>query len=176
MSRFFVQEDYWMLSQLGTVPGRQGRGVGRELLRFASPTATRTAPGPSSAPETQGNGPLHGGRVALHPVVTAWGAIRPGAVEGLPEVDCHEPDEVAERELEVITVIDRKVRGSARALDIVAMLAQSGSRPLLHADQGYAVAKEACGIRRRRWSVALSDVAWSQPVVGPSCPSQPAQR
>ena len=40
MSRFFVQEDYWMLSQLGTVPGRQGRGVGRELLRFASPTAT----------------------------------------------------------------------------------------------------------------------------------------
>jgi hypothetical protein len=90
--------------------------------------------------------------------VTAWGAIRPGAVEGLPEVDCHEPDEVAERELEVITVIDRKVRGSARALDIVAMLAQPG-RLLLHADQGYAVAKESmrnpptkmvCRSQRRR--------------------------
>jgi hypothetical protein len=81
MSQSFVREDYWMLSQLGTVPGRQGRGVGREL--------------------------------------------------------------------EVVTAIDRKVRGSARTVDIVAVLAQPGSRLLLHADQGYAVAKdEHGGIRR----------------------------
>ena len=79
---------------------------------------------------------------SLHPVVTAWGAIRPGAVARPPEVDRYEPDEVGERELDVVTAIDRKVRGSARTVDIVAMLAQPGNRLLLHADQGYAVAKD----------------------------------
>jgi hypothetical protein len=42
----------------------------------------------------------------------------------------------------VVTAIDRKVRGSARSVDIVAMLGQPGSRLLLHEDQGYAVAKD----------------------------------
>ena len=32
MSQSFVRENYWMLSQLGTVPGRQGRG-GRGRVR-----------------------------------------------------------------------------------------------------------------------------------------------
>ena len=41
-----------------------------------------------------------------------------------------------------MTAIDRKVRGSARTVDIVAMLAQPGNRLLLHEDQGYAVAKD----------------------------------
>jgi GNAT superfamily N-acetyltransferase len=49
MSQSFVRDDYWVLSQLGTVPGRQGRGLGRELLRLASPMATRAAAGPSNA-------------------------------------------------------------------------------------------------------------------------------
>ena len=30
VSQSFVREGYWMLSQLGAVPGVQGRGVGRE--------------------------------------------------------------------------------------------------------------------------------------------------
>src|SRR6185437_1499150 len=34
MSQSFVREGYWMLAQLGTLPGRQGRGVGKELLRL----------------------------------------------------------------------------------------------------------------------------------------------
>ena len=37
---------------------------------------------------------------------------------------------------------DRTVRGSARAVDIVAMLAQPGCRLLLHGDQAYAIAKD----------------------------------
>ena len=49
MSQSFVREDYWMLSQLGTVPGRQGRGVGRELLASPSRTATPRARGRFSA-------------------------------------------------------------------------------------------------------------------------------
>jgi len=79
---------------------------------------------------------------ALHPVVAAWGAMRPGAVERPADVRRFEPDEVGERELEVVSAIDRTVRGSARTVDVVAMLAQPGTRLLLHADQGYAVAKD----------------------------------
>jgi hypothetical protein len=59
-----------------------------------------------------------------------------------PEVHRYEPDEVGERELDVVSAIDRTVRGSARSVDIVAMLAQPGSRLLLHADQAYAIAKD----------------------------------
>jgi hypothetical protein len=78
----------------------------------------------------------------LHPVVTAWGAIRPGAVVRPPEVERHEADEVGSRQLDIITAIDRAVRGSARSVDIVAMLAQPGNRLLLHGDQAYAVVKD----------------------------------
>ena len=35
MSQSFVREGYWVLSQLGALPGSQGRGLGRELLRLA---------------------------------------------------------------------------------------------------------------------------------------------
>ena len=45
MSQSFVREDYWMLSQLGTVPGRQGRGVGRELLSLALSHGDPDSPG-----------------------------------------------------------------------------------------------------------------------------------
>ena len=78
----------------------------------------------------------------LHPVVTAWGAIRPGAVTRPTDVVRYEAEAVGEDELNVVAAIDRTVRGSARSVDIVAMLAQPGSRLLLHADQGYAVAKD----------------------------------
>jgi hypothetical protein len=74
--------------------------------------------------------------------VTAWGAIRPGAVTRPPEIERYEPDQVGERQLEVIAAIDRAVRGSVRTVDIVAMLAQPGNRLLLHGDQGYAVVKD----------------------------------
>ena len=45
MSQSFVREDYWMLSQLGTVPGRQGRGVGRDLLKLALSHGDPDSPG-----------------------------------------------------------------------------------------------------------------------------------
>ncbi len=143
MSQSFVREDYWMLSQLGTVPGRQGRGVGRELLKLAVSHGDPGSPGTiqcSSDPKAMA---LYTGfGFTLHPVVTAWGAMRPGAVARPPEVDRYEPDAVGQRELDVIAAIDRTVRGSARSVDIVAMLAQPGNRLLLHGDQGYAIAKD----------------------------------
>jgi hypothetical protein len=78
----------------------------------------------------------------LHPVVAAWGAMRPGAVERPAEVVRFEPDQVTERELGIVTAIDRKVRGSGRSVDIVSMLAQPGHRLLLHAEAGYAVVRD----------------------------------
>ena len=143
MSQSFVREDYWMLSQLGTVPGRQGRGVGRELLKLAISHGDPNSPGTiqcSSDPKAMA---LYTGfGFTLHPVVTAWGAIRPRSVTRPPEVDRYEPDQVGERELQVIAAIDRAVRGSVRTVDIVAMLAQPGNRLLLHGDQAYAIAKD----------------------------------
>ena len=143
MSQSFVREDYWMLSQLGTVPGRQGHGVGRELLGLAVSHGDPKSPGTIQCSRDPKAMALYTGfGFALHPVVTAWGAIRPGAVERPTDVDRYEPDEVGARELDIVTAIDRKVRASARSVDIVAMLAQPGSRLLLYADQGYAVAKD----------------------------------
>jgi ribosomal protein S18 acetylase RimI-like enzyme len=143
MSQSFVREDYWMLSQLGTVPGRQGRGVGSELLRLALSHGDPKSPGTIQCSRDPKAMALYTGfGFTLHPVVAAWGPMRPGAVERPPEVDRYEADEVGERELEVVTTIDRAVRGSARTVDIVAMLAQPGSHLLLHGDQAYAVAKD----------------------------------
>ncbi len=45
MSQATVREGYWLLSQLGTIPGRQGRGLGRELLRLALSHGDPEGPG-----------------------------------------------------------------------------------------------------------------------------------
>ena len=145
MSQSFVREGYWVLSQLGTVPGRQGHGVGRELLRLALSHGDPDGPGTiqcSRDPKAMALYTSFG--FVLHPVVAAWGVMRPGSVTRPDEVRRLESDEVTERELEVIAGIDRAVRGSTRSVDIVSMLAHSGARLLLHADQGYAVARDEC--------------------------------
>ncbi len=143
MSQSFVREDYWTLSQLGMLPGRQGRGLGRELLRLALTHGDPHSPGTiqcSRDPKAMALYFSFG--FVMHPVVAAWGAMRPGAVERPAEVVRYEPDQVTERELEVIAAIERKVRGSARTVDLASMLSQPGNRLLLHGDQGYAVATD----------------------------------
>jgi hypothetical protein len=129
-----------MLSQLGTLPGLQGRGVGRELLRRALSHGDPHSPGTiqcSRDPKAMALYASFG--FVLHPVVAAWGAMRPGSIQRPQEVARYEPEQVSEHELHIVTAIDRKVRGSARSVDIVAMLTQPGTRLLLHADQGYAL-------------------------------------
>ena len=126
MSQSFVREDYWVLSQLGTLPGRQGRGVGRELLRLALTHGDPQSPGTiqcSRDPKAMALYSSFG--FVLHPVVAAWGAMRPGSVERPPEVERLESEQVTEREL-----------------DIVSMLAHPGHRLLLLGEKGYAVAKD----------------------------------
>ena len=79
MSQSFVREDYWMLSQLGTVPGRQGRGVGRDLLKLALSHGDPQSPGTIQCSQDPKAMALYTGfGFALHPVVTGWGVIRPG--------------------------------------------------------------------------------------------------
>ena len=143
MSQSFVREDYWMLSQLGTVPGRQGRGVGRELLRLALSHGDPERPGTIQCSRDPKAMALYAGfGFALHPVVAGWGVMRPGSVARPAEVRRVEPDEVTAVDLDAVTAVDRAVRGSSRTVDIVSMLAQPGNRLLLHADRGYAVARD----------------------------------
>jgi GNAT superfamily N-acetyltransferase len=143
MSQSFVREGYWMLSQLGTVPGQQGRGLGRELLRLALSHGDPTSPGTiqcSRDPKAMALYTSFG--FSLHPVVAAWGTLRPGAVSRPDGVDRFEPEAVGTPQLEIVADIDRHVRGSARTVDITSMLSQPGNRLLLRGDRAYAVAKD----------------------------------
>jgi ribosomal protein S18 acetylase RimI-like enzyme len=142
MSQSFVREGYWMLSQLGTLPGRQGAGVGKELLRLALAHGDPEGPGTIQCSRDPKAMALYSSvGFTLHPVVAAWGPMRPNSAAARPpEVERYEPDQVGERELAVVDAIDRSVRGAARAVDIVAMLEQPGSRLLLRGADGYAVA------------------------------------
>ena len=100
MSQSFVREGYWMLSQLGTVPGRQGRGVGRELLRLALSHGDPESPGTIQCSRDPKAMALYAGfGFMLHPVVAAWGVMRPGSVVRPAEVRRLEPDEVGTPEL-----------------------------------------------------------------------------
>jgi hypothetical protein len=143
MSQSFVRDDYWGLSQLGTVPGRQGRGLGRELLRLALSHGDPDSPGTiqcSRDPKAMALYISFG--FELHPVVAGWGQIRPGAVSRPGDVTRIEPGDVTDAHLDIVAAIDRHVRQSARVPDLRAMLSEVGNRLLLHGDQGYAIAKD----------------------------------
>jgi GNAT superfamily N-acetyltransferase len=143
MSQATVREGYWLLSQLGTTPGRQGRGLGRELLRLALSHGDPESPGTIQCSRDPKAMALYSNfGFSLHPVVAAWGHLRPGAVTRPPDVTRFETDQVTESQLDVVTAIDRRVRGSARTIDIEMMLSEEGNRLLLHGDQAYAVAKD----------------------------------
>jgi GNAT superfamily N-acetyltransferase len=143
MSQATVREGYWLLSQLGTIPGRQGRGLGRELLRLALSHGDPESPGTIQCSRDPKAMALYSNfGFSLHPVVAAWGHLRPGVVTRPPDVTRFEADQVTESQLDVVTAIDRQVRGSARTIDIEMMLSEQGNRLLLHGDQAYAVAKD----------------------------------
>jgi hypothetical protein len=143
MSQSFVREGYWVLSQLGAVPGRQGRGLGRQLLALAHSHGDPDSPGTIQCSRDPKAMALYADLgFALHPVVAAWGPLRPGAVTRPPEVVRYEGTAVTDTELDVVTAIDRSVRGSARTVDVEMMLSGGGTRLLLHEDQAYAVAMD----------------------------------
>jgi GNAT superfamily N-acetyltransferase len=143
MSQSFVREGYWVLSQLGAVPGRQGRGIGRELLRLAHSHGDPQSPGTIQCSRDPKAMALYANLgFTLHPVVAAWGPVRPGAVQRPAEVVRYEGPGVTEAQLDVVTAVDRAVRGSARTVDVELMLSEEGNRLLLHEDQAYAVAKD----------------------------------
>jgi GNAT superfamily N-acetyltransferase len=143
MSQSFVREGYWVLSQLGAVPGRQGRGIGRELLRLAHSHGDPQSPGTIQCSRDPKAMALYADLgFTLHPVVAAWGPVRPGAVQRPAEVVRYEGPGVTEAQLDVVTAVDRAVRGSARTVDVELMLSEEGNRLLLHEDQAYAVAKD----------------------------------
>jgi GNAT superfamily N-acetyltransferase len=143
MSQSFVRDGYWMLSQLGAVPGAQGRGLGRELLRLALSHGDPASPGTiqcSRDPKAMALYASFG--FDLHPVVAGWGVLRPGAVTRPEGVARYEPQDVRDEHLDIVSSIDRHVRRSTRSIDVQAMLSEPGNRLLLRDDRAYAVAKD----------------------------------
>jgi hypothetical protein len=121
----------------------QGQGIGRELLRLALSHGDPQSPGTIQCSRDPKAMALYAGHgFQLHPVVAAWGIMRPGSVVRPDDVVRVEAEQVTPRELDMVTAIDRAVRRSARTEDVVAMLAHPGNHLLLHGDQAYAVAAD----------------------------------
>jgi len=138
LSQSLVREGYWMLSLLATATGWQRRGVGHDLLELALGNAPRDSPGTiqsSRDPAAMALYTLAG--FSLHPALTTSGRVRPGAVDADPRVRHGGPDDFA-----LVDGIDRAVRGSARGVDIAAMLAEPGNRLLVIEGGGYAVVQD----------------------------------
>jgi predicted N-acetyltransferase YhbS len=162
LSQSLVREDYWMLSLLATATGRQGRGVGHGLLELALGNAPRDSPGTiqsSRDPAAMALYTLAG--FSLHPALTTSGRVRQGAVASDPRVRHGGPDDLA-----LVDEIDRSVRGSARGVDIAAMLAEPGVRLLVIEGGGYAVAQDerviTMGARDEEGAVGLLRTALAE--------------
>lgn len=137
LSQSFVREGYWVLSLLATSPESQGHGLGRELLQFAMNNADPSGPGAIQSSRDPAAMALYtSAGFALHPVVRGFGTVGPRSVSVDPRV--RRSDGL---DIEVVETIDRLVRGSARSVDVVAMVNEPGCRLLLFDDRGYAVAK-----------------------------------
>ena len=143
VSQSFVRDDYWMLSQLGAVPGVQGQGIGRELLRLALSHGDPQSPGTiQCSARSEGDGALrrprvpaasrrrglghHAARFGRPPRRCRAGRTRKGDRARAGHRDSSPP----------------RRTGSARTVDVVAMLAHPGNHLLLHGDQAYAVAAD----------------------------------
>ena len=136
MSQSFVREGYWVLALLGVVREAQRRGVGRALLQPAMahgaglPGTIEASRDPSAVRLYQMAG------FELHPAVVAWGLVRAGSVAADPRVTVAAVDDGA---LDVVSSIDRAVRGSARPQDIAHLLSRRSHRLLLLDERAYAV-------------------------------------
>ena len=138
LAQSFVREGYWVLSMLATAPDSQRRGVGRELLHLAMGNADSAGPGSIQASRDPGAMALYtSAGFSLHPVVTGRGTVRPDSVSVDPRVRHADGQDI-----EAVAAIDRVVRGSARSVDIVAMLNEPGCRLRMLDDRGYVVAKD----------------------------------
>ncbi len=162
LSQSFVREGYWVLSLLATLPDSQRRGLGRRLLARAMGNADARSPGSIQCSWDPAAMALYASAgFSLHPVVVGWGTVRPGAVCGDPRVR-HGGD----RDLDTVDAVDRVVRGSARRVDITAMLKEPGVRLLLLEDRGYAVAKDdrivTLGARDEEAATALLTTALAE--------------
>jgi len=138
LSQSFVREGYWVLSLLATVPDFQRRGLGRKLLQMAMSNADSRSRGSIQCSRDPAAMALYtSAGFSFHPAVIAWGTVRPGTVHADSQVR-----HADERDLDTVVAVDRVVRGSARSVDIIAMLNEPDNRLLLIEDRGYAVARD----------------------------------
>jgi ribosomal protein S18 acetylase RimI-like enzyme len=137
LSQSLVREGYWVLSLLAVAPRFQGRGLGHRLLRLALDSADSNGPGTiQSSRDPRAMALYTSAGFSLHPAVMGYGALR-STVAPDPRVRLAD-----ERDLELVEVIDRAVRGSARTVDIAGLLKEPANRLLVAGDRGYAVVQD----------------------------------
>lgn len=162
LSQSFVREGHWVLSLLATVPGSQRRGLGRQLLQRSLSTTDPLGTGTIQCSRDPGAMALYASAgFSLHPAVIGHGTVSPGTVHRDPRVRHGDAQQI-----DVVDAVDRQVRGSARSVDIAAMLQEPGCRILLLEDQGYAVAKDdrivTLGARNEETATALLETALAE--------------
>lgn len=154
------REQIWGLSLLVVNADYQGRGVGRALLERTLDYADGCKGGifmSSTHPGAMRRYALAG--FALHPTLEATGIVRRAALPvGLMIRDGTETD------LELVTTLDRSVRGAAHGSDIEDLL-RLGGRLLIAerpAGRGYAVAEEGSpGLLAATDSVVAAALLWA---------------
>jgi GNAT superfamily N-acetyltransferase len=166
LSQSFVRDGYWVLSLLATVPDSQGRGLGRELLTLAMGNADPHGPGSIQSSRDPAAMALYASAgFSLHPGVLGRGTVRPGTVSVDPRVRHSDGND-----FDSVDAIDRIVRGSARSVDIRAMVNEPGHRLLLIEDKGYAVARDdrivTLGARDEEAATALLRTALAEMAEG----------
>jgi len=132
----FVRDGYWVLSLLATLPGQQGKGIGRALIERTLDTADRRGPGTIQSSRDPSAMALYSAcGFSLHPALFAEGPARRPVV-GEPAVRHGGGGDLA-----LVGEVDLARRGSVRTVDIAHMLSEPGNRLLVLEGRGYAVAQ-----------------------------------
>jgi GNAT superfamily N-acetyltransferase len=137
LGQSFIREGYWVLSLLGVAPFVQSSGLGRALLQRTLVHRGTTRGTIQSSRDPRAIRLYAGAGFAVHPVVRAVGTLHPGVHgSGASDLRVGSP-----ADLDLVSNIDRSIRGAARPGDIEHLLRVDGATLLLDSDRAYVVAK-----------------------------------
>lgn len=130
-----VRDDLWVLSLFGVAPGAQGRGAGRALLDAALECGDGRRGLILSSRDPTAMRRYAAAGFDLHPAVTAYGVVRPGA---LPPAPSDSVVDGSATDLDAVRRVDEVARGARHGRADLQLLLDEGARLLLHASgDGY---------------------------------------
>lgn len=137
LAQAFVRDGYWVLSLLGVLPDHQSSGVGHALLQRTLAYEPRARGTIQASRDPRAVRLYSGAGFDTHPVVVAWGELRPDVHGGVPA--SVRPGSVDDMDL--VSDIDRAVRGATRPEDVEHLLRVDGCSLLLDGRDAYALTK-----------------------------------